>query len=63
MINSYSVLLEDKNNNNLNQQKLMPNFPYMISNLTPYTTYNMTIFHRNKKYFSKKVLTLEGGEI
>lgn len=37
-------------------------FPHNLSELTPYTFFNVSIFHKNDKLFSQKIRTLESGE-
>lgn len=66
---SYSLVLI--NNDDQNDQKVygsISSFPYTLSSLTPYTSYNVTILNnrennnRNKRIFYEDVRTLEGGE-
>lgn len=37
-------------------------FPRNLSQLTPYTFFNVSIFHKNDKLFSQQTRTLESGE-
>lgn len=61
---SYEVQFINKDDEN-EQPKMekIHSFPHTIPSLTPYTSYDVTIWHRNKNLFWKKVRTLEDGEL
>ncbi|XP_032672132.1 receptor-type tyrosine-protein phosphatase F-like isoform X1 [Odontomachus brunneus] len=53
-------LLFIKNNTEEDGIIHLSTFPYTLQNLTPYTSYNVTILYRKKKLFSKEIRTFEG---
>ncbi|XP_032672067.1 uncharacterized protein LOC116844537 [Odontomachus brunneus] len=59
--NSYRLLFQqaDSQNDQMINTSLT-SFPYTLSHLTPYTCYNIVIFHENEKLFAGEFCTLEG---